>query len=327
MVELTARIATTGLVKQGASTVRLTREAIESIADQVNGERSFPFSVEHDPYCMPIGKIKEAWVEPFEDEYVAMARIHVEDDLLSTIHKTSGTELVILDFASASKPFVQEFKKADQSLVTVGVDLANFYDTQNHAAFMDAVNSIDDEITCECVGRHSLGPEPLIQFVLSHPEISVALSVVGTWILKRVEKFIRYTVDETSKKIGDEISDILSGKIRQIVSSYKNCQSGDERPILIQIIVPNDINLILLTRIDRDEEFPSINLKKLTTEMEKYGDLLQQAEEVTFARTGVDDWEFQYLKTRTGEVIGTSECYKRTTQQLQRIQKDSKSDN
>ena len=327
MVELTASIATTGLVKQGATTVRLTREAIESIPDQVNGERSLPFSVEHDPYCMPIGKIKEAWVEPLEDEYVAMARIHVEDDARSAIHMRSGTELVYLDFASAPKPFVQQFKKADQSLVTVGVDLANFYDTQNHAAFIDAVNSIDDEITCEYVGRQSLESEPLIHFVLSHPEICGALSVVGLWMLKRVEKFIRYTVDETLKKTADPISDILSGKIRQIVSSYKNYQSGDERPILIQIVVPNDINLILLSRIDRDEEFPSINLKKLTTEMEKYGDLLQQAEEVTFARTGVDDWEFQYLKTRTGEVIGTSECYKRTTQQLQRIQKDSKSDN
>lgn len=326
MVELTASIATTGLVKQGATTVRLTREAIESIPDQVNGERSLPFLVEHDPYCMPIGKIKEAWVEPLEDEYVAMARIHVEDDARSAIHMRSGTDLVYLDFASAPKPFVQQFKKADQSLVTVGVDLANFYDKQNHAAFIDAVSSIDDEITCKYVGRHSLVPEPLIQFVLSHPDISLALSV-GLWMLRRVEKFIRYTVDETLKKTADQISDILSAKLKQIVSSYKNNQSGDERPIQIQIIVPNDINLILLMRIDRDEEFPSINLKKLTTEMEKYGDLLQQAEEVTFARTGVDDWEFQYLKTRTGEVIGSSECYKRTTKQLQRNQKDSKSDN
>lgn len=83
---------------------------------------------------------------------------------------------------------MQEFKKADQSLFTVGVDLANFYDTQNHAAFIDAVNSIDDEITCEYVGRHSLGPEHLIHFVLSHPEISLALSVVGTWILREYKK-------------------------------------------------------------------------------------------------------------------------------------------
>ena len=325
MVEYTTRIAKTGLVKQGATRVRLTREVIESFSDQMNGERSFPLLLEHDPYCMPIGKIKEAWVEPFEDEYVVTARVHVEDDERSAIHMRSGTELVYLDFACASKPFVQQLKKADQSLVTVGVDLANFDNTQNHAAFIDAVNCIDEEVTCELVGRHSPEPEPLIRFVLSYPEICVALSV-GLWILRRVEKFIRYTVDETLKKAADEISEILSAKIRQIISSYKNYQSGDKRPILIEVIVPNDINLILLIKIGRDEEFPSINLKKLTTEMEMFGDLLQQAEEVKFARTGVDDWEFLYLKTRAGEVYGTWECFKRTAQKLEHTQKDSKSD-
>ena len=321
MVEYTARIAKSGLVKHGNTTVRMPREVIESVPDQVNGERSLPILVEHDPYCMPIGKIKEAWVEPFEDEYVAMARFYVEDDARNMIHMRSGTELVYLEFASAPKPFVQQLKEADQSLVTVGVDLANFDNMQNHAAFIDAVNHIDDEINCEFVGRHSLEPEPLIRIVLSHPEICVALSV-GLWILKRVEKFIRYTVDETLKKTADEISEILSAKLMQIVRSYKNYQSGDKKPVSIEIIIPNDITLILLTQIDRDEEFPSINLEKLTKEMEKYGDLLQQAEEVTFVRTGVDDWEFQYLKTRTGEVFGTLECFKRTNKKLQRTQRD-----
>ena len=58
MAEFIARIAKTGLVKQGNTTVRLTREVIESFPDQVNGERSLPILVEHDPFCMPIGKLK-----------------------------------------------------------------------------------------------------------------------------------------------------------------------------------------------------------------------------------------------------------------------------
>lgn len=327
MVEFTASIAKTGLVKHGNTTVRMPREVIEFVPDQVNGERLLPFSVEHDPYCMPIGKIKEAWVEQIEDEYVAMARIYVEDDARTAMHRRSGIKLVYLEFASVPKPFAQQFNNTDQNLTTVGVDLANFDNIQNHAAFIDAVNRIDNEIACKYVGRHSLEPEPLIQFVASYQEISVALSIFGLWMLKRVEKFIRYTVDETLKKAADEISEILSAKIRQIVSSYKNYQLGDKRPILIEVILPSDITLILLTRIDRDEEFPSINLEKLAKEMEKYGDLLQQAEEVTFVRTGVDDWEFQFLKTRTGEVFGTLECYERTTQKLQRTQEDFKSDN
>ena len=53
--------------------------------------------------------------------------------------------------------------------------------------------------------------------------------------------------------------------------------------------------------------------------MEKYGDLLRQAEEATFARTEAGEWEFQYLTTRTGEVFGTAKCYKRTLDKLRRI--------
>ena len=73
------------MVEHRATKVRLKRETIEFFPDQVNGERSLPVLVEHDPYCMAIGKIKETRVEPFEDEYIAMARIHIKEDARSTI--------------------------------------------------------------------------------------------------------------------------------------------------------------------------------------------------------------------------------------------------
>ncbi len=325
MAEYIARLATTGPVDQGGTRVNITRAAIESISDQVNGDRCLPLISNHDPFCMPIGKIKEAWVEPFGAEYAVMARIHVEEDARSSIHARSGTELVYLDFVDAPKPFVRQFENLEQDLVTVSVDLANFDNTQDHAAFMDAVSRIDDKMSCSYLGRHSLEPEPLIRFVLEYPKLCTGLTVVGLWVLKRVEKFVRYTIDETLRKTADEIADLVSGKIKQIVSVYKECQSDDDRPILTEVVVRGNPDLILLTRVGRTEDFPSIDLSKLTTEMEKYGDLLQRAEEVTFARTGGDDWELQYLKTHTGEVFGTPECYNRSTEQLRGRRKRSES--
>lgn len=322
MTEYIARVATTGLIEQAGTTVRLTKEFLESIRDQVNSDRCLPFVVEHDPFCMPIGKINEAWIEPFEDEYAAMARIHVEDDALRANHTRSSTELVYLNFADVPKPFVREFKNTDRNLMTLSVDLANFDSTESHATFMDAVTRVDDEISCRNVGRHSLVPEPLIQLVLTHPELCAALSV-GLWVVRRVEKFVRYTIDETLKKTADDISDSLSAIIRRIVSAYKQCKSDDDRPILAEVVVPGQVAVILLIKIDHAEEFPSIDLSEVTAEMEKYGDLLQQAEEITLARTDSGGWEFQYLKTRKGEVFGTLECYKRTLEQLRRAQEDS----
>ena len=47
---------------------------------------------------------------------------------------------------------------------------------------------------------------------------------------------------------------------------------------------------------------------------------MQCAEEATFARLENNEWEFQFLKTRTGKVIGTPECYERTNEKYQGVQ-------
>ena len=70
--------------------------------------------------------------------------------------------------------------------------------------------------------------------------------------------------------------------------------------------------LVLQARVKNDDDIPVINLEKLTAEMENFKDLLQDAEEATFALSETEDWEFLYLKTKTGEVLGTADCYERT---------------
>ena len=121
------------------------------------------------------------------------------------------------------------------------------------------------------------------------------------------------------RKVADEISDSLSSKLIGFLKAYKNCQPKDDRPITSQIVIPTDnTHLILLTKLERDEDHPRIDLEKLTAEMAKYADLLEDAEEATFARVGIDDWEFLYLKTRSGRVIGTIECYQKTVQEHNR---------
>ena len=323
MAEYIARMATTAVVERGGLSIRIGKEAIESFANQLNGDRSLALTIDHDPLCMPLGKARDAWVEPFGDEYAVMARIHVSD-ARSAIHMKSRSELVHLDFVDEPRPFIQCVKDASQSRVTVGVDLANFDNPQNHATFVDAVKHIDDEIACETIGRHSVEPEPLIKLVLSHPEICAALGI-GLWTFRRVEKFVRYTIDETSRKLGDECSELLSFKIKKIVGAYKN-QRSDDRRVLTEIVVPGETNLVLLVEIAHDEEFPAISLEKLTAEMEKYGDLLRQAEEATFARTEAGEWEFQYLTTRTGQVLGSVKCHKRTMDKLRRISRIPKTE-
>ena len=320
MTEVLARVATTGIIKQGGFTIRITKEAIESVPAQIAGDQAVPITVDHDPFCMPIGKIEEAWVEPFGDEYAVMARIHLEDAYSIGTHRGSGIALVNLDFENNPKPFKQVTSgETEQQQLTLSVDLANFDSLQDYTRFADDVALIDDDIACgHDIGRHALIPEPFIQFVVANPELSAALA----WTLLRAERFVSYTVDETLRKIGDDFSDLLSMKVKEVLRSYGSRRSKDNRPSITQIIVPSDMELILLTKTEVDEEFQTIDMTKLTAEMEKYRDLFQDADSATFARVGTNSWKFQYLKTRSGKVIGTLDCYKRTRETLRRMGRD-----
>ena len=269
---------------------------------------------------MPLGKTKEAWTEAIGHEYAAMARIHIEDTARGMTHLKSGVKLVYLSFAQAPKPFVEGGKQVEDGCVAIRVDRANFDSPQGRDSFMEAVKRIDDGIVREEMGRRSLVPEPVIQFVISNAGLGVALSV-GLWMFKRVEKFIRYTVDETLRKTADDISDTLSAKINEVVRAYSNRQTTDDRAVVTEIVIANEPVIILITRTGRGEEFPSIDLTNVVAEMERYGDLLGQAQEVTFFRTGTNDWKLQHLKTRAGEVIGTVECYHRTMDRFQLTQR------
>ena len=320
MTELLARVATTGIVKQGGFRVRLTREAIESFPAQIAEDQAIPFTINHDPFCMPIGKIEEAWVEPYGEEYAVMARIHLEDAYSVRTYPGSGVALVHLDFANNPKPFKRErSRKVEQRQHILSVDLANFDNLQDYTRFEDDVALIDDDIACgHDIGRHALIPEPFIQFVVSNPELSAVLA----WTFLRAEKFVRYAADETLRKIGDDISDFLSMKIKGILSAYGSHRSKDNRPPVTEIVIPGDTELTLLVRTEVDEEFPTIDMTKLTAEMEKHRDILQDADSATFARVGTNNWEFQYLKTRSGKVVGTLECYKRTEETMRRMESD-----
>ena len=184
---------------------------------------------------------------------------------------------------------------------------------EDYTRFADDVRLIDDSIVCDNgLGRHSLTPEPFIEFIVANPEIALILA----WLLRRAEKFARYTVDETFKIVGDYISGALSTRIIKILRAYTSRRSEDDRANVIQIIIPGELELCLLVKIEADEEFPTLCLKEIADEMEKYRDVLEEATRIILARVGTNDWKFLYATTQSGKVIGTRECYENTLETM-----------
>ncbi len=317
MAKVHGILATTAIVERGSYSERITKEALEAVAGQVEESDAIPMTIDHDPFSLPIGKIEKAWVEQIKEDYALVAQIHVEDGYSIVTHLRSGDDLVLFRFEDSPKPLAGRSYVGDQILNdTLSVDLAKFAKLEEYASFESDVRSIDDKIICENkIGRYSVTPEPFMQFVLSNPDIASALAF-GVWMLRRAEKFVRYTVDETLRKVGDEIADSLSKKMKAILRSYKRSRAHDKRAPVIQIVIPGELELILLVKTEFDEDFPTIELRKLVEEMDKYGDLLQGASSAVFGRVGANDWELQYLTMRTGEVVGSVDCYNRTMGRL-----------
>lgn len=318
MTEYQGIVATTHEIQRGGQKTAFTKEELEAAAKELNGERGLPFTVEHDPFCLPIGKTIQAWVEPYEGEYALKAVTHVEDSPIYRTHPETGTRLVHLSFREAPKPFFRKYEGFKDNQVSVSVDFSNFDTSRDFREFERDMESIDKNFSCRLEERHELIPEPVIQFVVSNPALSAAIGL-GLWASARAEKFIRNTVDETLKKFSIDLAEILHIKLREVFRAFGNRRSADERPVLVQFVMKTDIDLVLLARVECDEDIPVIDLEKLTAEMENYKDLLHDAEEVTFALSGTDNWEFRYLKTKTGEVVGTADCYERTRERSRNI--------
>lgn len=311
MNEFVARVATTHIVSQGGVNIRFPREGIEQAANDINHDKeSIPVIPNHDPFSMPIGKVKEAWVEPFGEEFALMHRIQFEDSTATVIHARTGTEMIRLDFNENPKPVkTKAYGDTSEHLVTLSVDLANFTNIDDYEAFQNDVKVIDVTIkTDKSIVRHSLIPEPIVQFIAAEPGLTLALAI-GTWFVHRAEKFVRYTVDETLRKIADDISDSLSAKIKKAIKAYVNRRSGDKRTITLQLVVPGNLELVLLLKVKPDNPIPDIDLPKLVDELEAYGELLQQARSATIALEDNKTYKLRYVTLRSGEVIGTRECF------------------
>ena len=202
-----------------------------------------------------------------------------------------------MNFEDAPKPFIRRAVNVDDSQVEMIVDLASFDNAEASDELLRDLKVIDSNVSLRHGGRYSLELQPLVQFVLSDSVIYGILASAGLWLFRRAEQFASYTVDETLRKVGDEISDSWSRKLIGFFRAYKNRRLEDTRPIVSQtIITVDDADLILLARIERNEEHPRVTLEKLTVEMAKYADMLEDAEEITFNRAENDDWDFCILR-------------------------------
>ena len=243
----------------------------------------------------------------------------INDDTHSTsvsMHEPTGTKLVEITFPNDNRPFSAYLDSDPSAGLEIAADAANFDDRDRFQAFLDASDQEDDDDSTREFGRRSLVPDPWIQFAISNPEITIALS----WVFWRGEKFLRHTVDESARKAGDAISDAISGKIRKWLGKYNQIRSSDHREVTSQVIIKTQPQICLLTRGEHAEQNTDIGIGSLCVQLELLKDISEKADSITFARGAKDEnWRFLYMTTSEGKVIAPEGCYLDTVNKLEEI--------
>ncbi len=311
MVTTTAVMATTEVVDN----MRFTRECLVDMAGQINGDKAMPAIVDHDHHFVPVGKVRAAKVIDYEGGSALQAINDETHRVTKSIHEPTGDRIVEVSFPNDERPFSQDSLETSGEAIRISVDWVNFDRHENLSAFLSTVDQ-DDGVATSIVGRRSLEPAPFIQFAISYPELTALL----VWVFYRGEKFLRYTVDETLRKVGADISDKLSEKFRGWLGLYNDLRTPDTREVTSDLIIDTEPRIHLLTRGHNVEENTEIGLASLCKQLELRQDLLKDSDSITFARSKKDEeWNFLYATTKSGRVITTEEWHGTTLDRLESI--------
>ena len=296
----------------------LSSEAVMDLAVQANGDRAIRSILEHDPHYLPIGKIAKVLVEEMEEHFVVQTTIDDTHDIKRFHHLGTDGEMVEVTFTNDDRPFVRFAFSSESRTVDANADLANFSGTSAYNTFVaEAEDPSESADHAGMLMRRSLTPEPLIQFIINDPILS---AIIG-WTILRGVKFVTYTVDQTLRKTGDDVSEVLSRRIRNVIKTFDEHRADDDRPVTSHIVVQRVPEIHLLTRCHDVEDNTDIGLESLCKQMEAHKDLLESAESVTLARSGrSEDWKVLYIETATGTVIAPVEQYEATSEAYERHQ-------
>ena len=325
-IEVKAVVARSGFVAHG---VLMSKAAIESLVASTNdATRAVRIGVEHDPSCMPRGKVRQAVLDTDGDEYVAVLAGQINDEPQFLSHEPTQTDVVLLEFPGDSRPFARFGKPADTDEISVGLDPANIsFDARDELEReLNSLSGVRSET--ELKHRHSLEPQALIDLVVNNPIETFAL-LSSTWLLHRIQKFTTAVVDEMLRRQVGPTCDALSRKINAIVEAFRRHRRG-LGSILVQIALPLDeVELILLLRLDDGDGSIRLDPVAIAAGLEKWEAVLSDAgcdpDSIVMEHGDDGAWAVLYVLTSDGRVIGSRECFARTIAMFEEVRRAGES--
>lgn len=293
--------------------MRMTKEALEGAAEQINCGNRMLVTVEHDLTIPPFGKTIKAWVEPRDDGEFQLVVEHEIFDGISWAELGDGSKLFKQESDTDRYPFADRYAEVKDE-VFLSYDWVNFDSKEDIQAFIEDVrNHSDLEFSASAFGRKSYVPDP--EFL-----IGIA-KAVGAYLIAR----------NVLNKAGDKVLELASEDIakfytfvKSVVSSAVKYARPKNRPITYAFVVCGKPTLEFIARsANADLVISAVTLEKLEAALSQanfYFSVLGAAK-IQYLLNDDGEWRFNYLLTNTGGVIGTEESLSRRAKRFELLVK------
>ena len=296
-MKITQVMATTHLDRHNQ---RFSIEALEVMVNQINDSSALGMTIEHDLTIPFFGKVTKAYLKQLPDgeygvfgEFILFNQEEAQEVTLPTGKK------VIIDTWNDDRPFLIQ-KNEIPSSIEISFDLINFKSNDDIKIFQSEVPK-ELSFNSRTIVRKSFIPDP--QLIINLSENAIQL-LIAQKLLTTVGKRI---TDDVSNDIAN-----LYSTLRTMAIKYSKRCIPKNRPVTYIFVISKTpiIEFVLKT------ENPSI-IAEATKKMSDHFDEAEQlhqlfdSQKIQFLFMENGTWEFNYLLTTSGKVVGSQDAVSR----------------
>lgn len=299
-------ISSTHLDSQGCV---IAKSALEGMLPQLNGKRKPRLGLEHIRTFPPFGAIMNGELTKGKDEHYYLTAEMVYFDKQELINFEDGTKLVKEFFSEGEFPFI-ECAVSEVTKLSISTDHVNFDKFEDiEEIYKQIRQETNIEFETKEFGRKSELPDPETIITIT----TILASTLGIIKSKVTEKL--------GEAIGEDLSKFYKLIAKLVTETIKKVKPAN-RPKTFVISYPNtecNIELVITTH-KADRVLNSLTKEKLEIIAYKIEQLKNlEPEKIQFTYTDNESWEFNYLLSKNGSVIGTVKSFNQRNELYNKI--------
>jgi hypothetical protein len=289
---------------------KMTKQALEGGAEQINGDKKLPYTVNHKRELPPIGRMVDVLVEEKEGHIYLTA----EPQLYQHRKELDWDETLLIEYFDEPALFINSHEN-ELNQTQISLDPANFTSYEAFERFNRSIHELNPEIELEIHGRKSEIPVP--EIIIALGKLTVLYRLLKPFAEKMGEKFAEDVYDELKKQLKtfrDYITRVTKMTRENTVPKNKTLNTVFEltgKPQVELIAKTNDPKLL-------SKGLDEKRLEPVRQEIERFIEHFDVVK-IQFVLTDKGRWKFTYLLTSKGESVGKKECFKERDKQYQRV--------